>query len=132
MDGEMLETLRDLASGRLQRKRHDLHVQGQDLSGLFEEVLRTEGFVSLRIRDLRLAPGLRHPAWFLKDGDAHFGHVFLEKFEEGSRRPLFGSVVRDWRGDWAVTLTRSSRETVWVKTSEAQPFDEDRPSGGVG
>ncbi len=131
MDEEVVETLKDLASGRLQRTRHDLRLGGRDLSATFEEVLREEGFVPLRVRDLRLAPGFRHPAWVLRDGEAHFGHVFLEKFEEESRRPLFGSVVRDWRGDWAVMLTRSSRETVWVRTSEAQPFDEDRPSGGV-
>ncbi|MEW6758322.1 MAG: hypothetical protein AB1347_08885 [Acidobacteriota bacterium] len=131
MDDEVVEALKDLASGRHQRTRHDLRLGGRDLSAAFEEVLRREGFVPLRVRDLRLAPGLRHPAWVLRDGEAHFGHVFLEKFDEVSRRPLFGSVVRDWRGDWAVMITRSSRETVWVRTSEAQPFDEDRPSGGV-
>jgi len=131
VDEDVLETLMELASGRHQRTRHDLRLGDRDLTSAFEEVLRGEGFVPLRVRDLRLEPGLRHPAWVLRHGEAHFGHVFLEKFEEGSRRPLFGSVVRDWRGDWAVMLTRSSRETVWVRTSESQPFDEDRPSGGV-
>lgn len=130
MDGEVAATLRSLAEGRIQRSRHDLRLEGRDFSRDFEAVLRQEGYTPLRVRDLRLRPGIRHPAWFLKDGEAFFGYVFLEKFEEGSRRPLFGSVVRDYRGDWAVLLTRSSREAVWVKLGEASPFDEDRPSPG--
>lgn len=130
MDRETAETLESLVEGRIQRSRHDLRLEGRDCTPDFQEVLRRKGYTPLRVRDLCLRPGLRHPAWVLRGGEATFGHVFLEKFEEGSRRPLFGSVVRDGRGDWSLMLTRSSRETVWVNLGEALPFDEDRPSPG--
>lgn len=105
-------------------------MEGRDLTPLFTALLRQKGYTPLRVRDLGLRPGIRHPAWVFRDGEAFFGYVFLEKFEEKRRRPLFGSVVRDLKGDWAVLLTPSSRETVWVNLAEASPFDEDRPSPG--
>jgi hypothetical protein len=135
MDGvsnELEQTLRDLAEGRVQRSRHALKWEGEDLSPRFERILEAAGYRPLKIRDARIQAGIRFPAWVLRDGTGHFGHVFQEKFSEGERRVLFGSVVRDWRGDWEVTLTRSSRETVWVNVDQGSPFDEDRPSGGLG
>ena len=130
VDHETAAVLESLVEGKVQRSRHDLRLDGRDLTEAFAEVLRRKGYTAVRIRDLRLRPGIRHPAWVLRDGEAFFGYVFLEKFEEGSYRPLFGSVVRDGRGDWRVLLTRSSRERVFVKAEEALPFDEDRPSPG--
>jgi hypothetical protein len=107
-------------------------MEGGDQSGLFERVLEGSGYRPLRVREIVIPPGVRFPAWVIREGTAHFGHVFLEKFSEGERRPLFGSVVRDWRGDWELILTRASRETVWVNLEQGAPFDEDRPSGGLG
>lgn len=126
-----MAALRDLARGRVQRSRHALVLEGRDLTGAFAAVLEAEGYRRARVRDLEVPRGVRWPAFLLREGTAHFGHVFREKFEEDQLRTLFGSVVRDWRGDWEVILTRRSREEVWVKDSEAVPFDEDRPSGGV-
>jgi hypothetical protein len=128
---DLLEALRDLARGRVHRSRHSLIVDGKDLTGLFESVLAQEGYRSLRVREVDVPRGVRLPAFFLADGIAHFGHVFQEKFREEEARILFGSVVRNWRGDWEVILTRRNKESVWVKTDAPVPFDEDRPSGGL-
>ena len=132
LPNEIGETLRDLAEGRVQRSRHGLVMFGEDQSALFARVLRTAGYGALRVREIPVASGVRFPAWVIRAGTAHFGHVFLEKFSENERRVLFGSVVRDWRGDWEVILTRASREIVWVNLDRGSPFDEDRPSGGLG
>jgi hypothetical protein len=129
---EIEDALRDLAEGRVQRSRHHLATEGEDHSGLFARVLKKAGYLPLRVREIAVQPGVRYPAWVIRSGTAHFGHVFQEKFSEGERRTLFGSVVRDWRGDWEVILTRASRETVWVNLDQGAPFDEDRPSGGLG
>ena len=129
---EVIEALRDLAEGGVQRSKHGLILGGDDLSERFERILEAAGYRPVKIRETRIPAGMRYPAWVLRDGTAHFGHVFLEKFSECERRVLFGSVVRDWRGDWEVTLTRASRETVWVNLETGSPFDEDRPSGGLG
>ncbi len=130
-DDEILEALRDLALGRVHRSRHDLAVDGRDLTALFTRVLQDSGYTPSRLRDLSVPPGIRLPAFVITGGRADFGHVFLEKFNDGEARLLFGSVARDWRGDWDLMLTRRSTETVWVKLDGGVPFDEDRPSGGV-
>jgi hypothetical protein len=127
---ETLEALHDLAEGRVHRSRHDLVVDGRDLTGDFEGVLRARGYRAARLRELEVPKGVRFPAFFLQAGTATFGHVFREKFTEGEDRVLFGSVVRDAIGDWSVMLTRRSPEILWVDLARGTPFDEDRPSGG--
>ncbi len=127
---DLLEVLRDLAEGRVQRSRHDLVVDGRDLTRAFEEVLRRCGYRPARLRELEVPRGVRFPAFFLQGGVATFGHVFREKFTEGEDRLLFGSVLRDAIGDWSIMLTRRSAEILWVDLSRGTPFDEDRPSSG--
>jgi hypothetical protein len=126
------DALTDLAEGRIQRSKHALILDGADLALFFEKALEDAGFKPLKVRDLAISKAVRYPAWVIREGTAHFGHVFQEKFTEEERRTLFGSVVRDWRGDWELMLTRRSRETVWVNLDQGAPFDEDRPSGGLG
>jgi hypothetical protein len=127
---DLREVLHDLAEGRVHRSRHELVVDGRDLTGAFEEVLRRCGYRPARLRDMEVPRGVRFPAFFLQGGVATFGHVFREKFTEEEDRVLFGSVLRDAIGDWSVMLTRRSTEVLWVDLSRGAPFDEDRPSGG--
>jgi hypothetical protein len=125
---EAMEALRDLAEGRVHRSRHGLVVDGLDLTEAFRGVLAECGYREERIRNLDVPDGVRFPAFLLRAGQADFGHVFREKFHDGERRTLFGSVVKDRRGDWEVLLTRRSPESVWVHLGQGAPFDEDRPS----
>jgi hypothetical protein len=127
---EILEALADLAEGRVHRSRHELVLDGRDFTGAFEEILRRCGYRPARLRELEVPRGVRLSAFYLKEGMATFGHVFREKFSDVEDRVLFGSVVRDGRGDWSVMLTRRSTETLWVDPSSGTPFDEDRPSSG--
>jgi hypothetical protein len=128
---EVVEALRDLAKGRVHRSRHDLRVDGTDASEIFRAVLAEEGYRPMRIKELIIERGVRYSAFLIRGSTAHFGHVFIEKFHEEETRTLFGSVVRDWRGDWDIMLTRRSAEVVWVNLDQASPFDEDRPSAGI-
>jgi hypothetical protein len=127
---DLLEVLRDLAEGRVHRSRHELVLDGRDLTEAFEEALRKSGYRPARLRELEVPRGVRIPAFYLKEGVATFGHVFREKFSEIEDRVIFGSVIRDGRGDWSVMLTRRSTEILWVDPSRGTPFDEDRPSAG--
>jgi hypothetical protein len=125
----LLQAFRDLAAGRgVKRGRHDLHVDGEDLSGLFLEALRLEGFEPARVRDADVSPVERVPAFLVRDGRADFGWVFWEKFTEERSRKLFGSVVRNARGDWEVQLGTGSREAVHVQPAGRMTTDPDRPS----
>lgn len=128
---DLLEALRDLAKGRFHRSRQDLAVDGKDASDIFRAVLSEEGYRPMKIRELSIERGVRYSAFLIRGSTAHFGHVFIEKFHEDETRTLFGSVVRDWRGDWDVVLTRRSTEEVWVNLDQRSPFDENRPSAGI-
>jgi hypothetical protein len=124
------ETLRELAQGEIQRSRHDLRLDGADATEEFQAVLRECGYEPARLREISIPCGMRFPAWVFRGSLADFGYVFQEKFSENEFRILFGSVVRGWRGDWEVMLTRRSGQPVWVNLREGVPFDEDRPSPG--
>lgn len=128
---EVVEAMRDLARGRVHRSRHDLAVDGSDTADIFRAVLAEEGYRPMKIRDVAIERGLRFPAFLIRGSIACFGHVFIEKFSEEEARTLFGSVVRDWRGDWEVMLTRRSAEVIWIDFNRPSPFDEDHPSAGL-
>jgi hypothetical protein len=126
---ELLSAFRDLAAGRgVKRGRHELRVDGEDRSALFLEALRLEGFEPLRVRDVGIALGERVPAFLVRDGRADFGWVFWEKFTADRSRELFGSVVRNAKGDWEIQLGTGSPELVYVNLAARMAIDPDRPS----
>jgi hypothetical protein len=112
----------------VKRGRHDLRVDGEDRSRLFLDALRLEGFQQLRVRDVEIERGERVPAFLVREGQADFGWVFWEKFTEARWRKLFGSVVRNAKGDWAIQLGSGSRERIHVDLAGRVPVDSDRPS----
>jgi hypothetical protein len=129
VDVSLLSALRDLAAGRgVKRGRHELRDGDQDRSDLFLEALRLEGFEPTRVRDVEVAVGERVPAFLVREGRADFGWVLREKFTARRSRQLFGSVVRNAKGDWEIQLGSGSSETVYVQPGGRMATDPDRPS----
>ena len=56
----------------------------------------------------------RVPALMIRDMRAYFGWVFVERFTEKKSRKLFGSVVRNKKGDWLVQMPSNSSERVYA------------------
>jgi hypothetical protein len=128
-DEEILQAFRDLASGRgVRRGRHELRVEGRDLSALFRQALEEEGFQALTVGEAPVELGEKAPAFLVREGRADFGWIFWEKFREGRARKLFGSVVRNRKGDWDVQLGAGSREPLYIDVSGKVSVDSDRPS----
>jgi hypothetical protein len=128
-EASLLAAFRDLAAGRgVKRGPHDLRVDGEDRSGPFAEALRLEGFEAARVRDVAIAIGERVPAFLVREGRADFGWVFWEKFTAERSRKLFGSVVRNAKGDWEIQLGTGSREVIYVNLGARVAVDPDRPS----
>jgi hypothetical protein len=119
--------LRDLIRGDgVRRASHDLTLNGEDVTGLFHRILEKEGYVEMPVEDIPIQPGERVPAFFVADGKAHFGWVFWELFSPERKRKLFGSQVKNDKGDWAIILAR--RSSVYASLQRKELMDVDRPA----
>lgn len=117
----------DLILGRgVKRGRHELPA---GLEALFRARLPAFGFVETTVGAIEVEVGVRVPAWLVEPGRADFGTVFWELFTDRSRRKLFGSEVRNAKGDWEVQIPPSSPRTVWAALGLAEVYDASRPVG---
>ena len=119
--------LDDLILGRgVKRGRHELP---RDAVDLFRARLAANGFRPLGISEIGIAVGERVPAWLLQGNVADFGTVFWEVFTERAKRKLFGSEVRNRKGDWEIQLYPTSKEKVWANPDLVESYDASRPIG---
>jgi len=126
----LIEALGEIIEGtHVKRARHELRWQGQSLAGLFRSELERRGFCPLSVAEAEVSPGQRAPAFHLEGDTAYFGWVFWEKFSETRSRKLFGSVVRNAKGDWLIQISVRQPAKVYVNLSRALPMDIDLPSG---
>lgn len=122
-----VEALDDLILGRgVKRGRHELPPEAFPL---FRDRLAACGFAPSLVADVTIEVGVRVPAWLLRTPRIDFGTVFWEIFTDEKRRKLFGSEVRNAKGDWEIQIPPGSRETVWVGLSHAERYDASRPVG---
>ena len=114
---DLAAALDDLILGRgVARGRHALRYEGRDVTADFLERLRGNGFRETTVRDAKIAPGERIPAFLVKDGEAEFGYLRWEIFTPRARRKLFASERRDpENGEWSVQINLASPETVWAR-----------------
>jgi hypothetical protein len=124
------EVLRDVVNGRVvKRSKHELTWETRDVSLEFVEVLKEAGYTQVIVEDVHVQPGERVPAFFLEDGIAYFGWVFWEKFTQLKLRKLFGSVVRNSKGDWAIQIPDTRKTVLYVNTNLKSDMDIENPSG---
>ncbi len=124
---EVTQALRDLIHGDgVRRASHDLNHDGADLSPLFRKMLESEGYVPTAVEDVPVEVGERVPAFSIEKGMAHFGWIFWEVFTPDRKRKVFGSEVRNDKGDWAIILAR--RASVYACPSRKEFMDVERPS----
>ncbi|HYK87697.1 MAG TPA: hypothetical protein VE398_02935 [Acidobacteriota bacterium] len=126
---EVREALQSLIRGRgVRRGCHNLSLEGTDATPLFLETLIQEGYRPARVDEIKIEPGERVPAFYVDNGTAHFGWIFWEVFFPGRKRKIFGSVVKNEKGDWAIILGRGSRDIVYVNAGLKELMDLERPS----
>jgi hypothetical protein len=117
----------DLILGRgVKRGRHVIPLP---LAALVRERLAACSFVETRVAEIPIEVGVRVPAWLFRPPVLDFGTVFWEVFTETKRRKLFGSEVRNQKGDWEIQLASSAPETIWASLSSAETYDASRPVG---
>ena len=121
--------LKEIIEGRnVKRSRHDLRIEAADLTPLFLEMLHELHYLPATVSDTPVSPGERAPAFYIVDGVAHFGWVFWEKFTERKLRKLFGTVVKNRKGDWAIQIPGHEPTTIYVNSDARIAMELDNPS----
>jgi hypothetical protein len=124
---ETAAALLDLIRGDgVRRASHELNVDSRDVTGIFLELLASEGFMLTPVEEIPVRPGERVPAFWIEDHKAHFGWVFWELFTTDRRRKLFGSQVKNEKGDWAIM--RARRQAVYACPGRKETMDVEHPS----
>lgn len=124
------EVLADIVEGKVvKRARHDLHWGARDVSLEFVDVLTEHGYLPTTVAAVPVQPGERVPAFYLENATAFFGWVFWEKFTQLRLRKLFGSVVRNAKGDWAIQISDKRNMVIYANVALKSEMDIDTPSG---
>ena len=127
---ELREVLADLIEGKIvKRAMHELRWDTRDVSLEFIEVLKESGYKPMIVDQVDVQPGERIPGFYLVNGTAYFGWVFWEKFSQLRLRKLYGSVVRNAKGDWAIQIPSQRRTIIYANPELKSEMDIENPSG---
>lgn len=127
---ELREVLKDVIEGRIvKRAKHDLVWESRDVTLQFIDLLVEQGYASTIVQNVTVQPGERVPAFYIDGTTAYFGWVFWEKFSQLRLRKLFGSIVRNSKGDWAVQIPEKRRSVIYANINLKSEMDIESPSG---
>lgn len=127
---QLKEVLSDIVDGKIvKRAKHELQWETRDVSLEFVEVLLERGYTPTTVAAVPVEPGERVPAFFIENGTAYFGWVFWEKFTQLRLRKLFGSVVRNQQGDWAIQIPDKRKTVIYANSRLKTEMDIEHPSG---
>lgn len=127
---QLKEVLSDIVEGKIvKRALHELRWETRDVSPEFVDVLVEHGYIPTTVATVAVQPGERVPAFYVENGTAYFGWVFWEKFTELRLRKLFGSVVRNAKGDWAIQISDKRNTVIYANSSLKSEMDIENPSG---
>ncbi len=113
----------------VKRSVHSLLWSSTNMVNQFVQVLQEKGYLSHPVKDVDIQPGERVPAFYINGSTAYFGWIFWEKFSDRKMRKLYGSVVRNAKGDWAIQISGSRDTTVYANMNLKTEMDIDNPSG---
>ncbi|MEX2116831.1 MAG: hypothetical protein WEB37_08085 [Bacteroidota bacterium] len=122
------EALSDIVTGRgATRAKHLLILDGKPVVDDFLRCLQENGFTKTTVGEVEVEIGERVPAFFIEDTTAWFGWVFWEKFTETKARKLWGSIVRNAKGDWAIQIPPTKSAPIFADVKGKIDMDADRP-----
>ncbi len=122
------EALSDIVTGiGATRSKHALVLDGNPVVDEFIRCLEENGFVRTTVGEVEVEIGQRVPAFFIEDTTAWFGWVFWEKFTETKARKLWGSVVRNAKGDWTIQIPPTKPTPIYANRDGRIEMDADRP-----
>ena len=127
--GKLQNAFSDIITGRgVKRSKHELMLDGVSVVSLFTEELPKHGYEATRVAHVKVRPGERVPAFTIQENTAYFGWVFWEKFTPKKIRKLWGSMVRNKKGDWAIQISPTKTTTIYANEKLKMEMDIDKPS----
>ncbi len=128
VDVKVRDALRSIIEGKtVKRSRHDLHYRGRDVTPFFLEELEKNGYRATTVDEVHVQPGERAPAFYIDKGVAYFGWVFWEQFTSWKVRKLWGSVIKNKKGDWDIQIPATRNTTILANESLKIEMDIDHP-----
>ncbi len=125
---KLSQALDDIVTGRgVKRARHELLLNGNPVVGQFLLILEKHGFVKTTVGEIEVAVGERVPGFYIEETTAFFGWVFWEKFTDRKARKLWGSVVRNAKGDWAIQIPPTKPTPIYANSAQRIEMDPDKP-----
>ena len=122
------EAFRDFITGSgVERAKLELVHEDLVVVDEFFSALRRLQFAPTTVAEVHIEPGERVPAFYIKDSTAFFGWVFWEKFTEKKLRKLWGSVVRNIKGDWMLQIPSNKATTIYANMKLKTGMDLDHP-----
>lgn len=118
----------DIITGTgVQRSKHELTVDRTDVTYHFLAALKRHGYSPTTVGDVDVQPGERVPAFYIEHSTAYFGWVFWEKFTQWKLRKLWGSVVRNRKGDWAIQIPPTKQTIIYANPLLKIEMDIEHP-----
>ena len=125
---DVRHALNEIIEGtNVKRSKHELMHEGVDLTSMFIEELGRRGYHPHTVGDVRVQPGERAPGFLVESHVAYFGWVFWEQFTSWKIRKLWGSVIKNGRGDWEHQVPAGKKTIVYVNESLMIEMDIDHP-----
>ena len=111
LDKRLRDALREIIDGKtVKRSKHELMFGGIDVSNVFIEEMDKKNYLPAAVGDIPCNDGQRVPAFYIKEMQAYFGWIFWERFAEDRLRKLFGSVMRNEKGNWSIQIPTGSKK----------------------
>ncbi|MCB0281272.1 MAG: hypothetical protein H6627_04440 [Calditrichae bacterium] len=121
---QLSDVFDDIICGNgVKRSLHDLSFNGQDYSTLFVERLVAQNFKPAVVKSINVDVGIRFPAFILLNGVALYGHLFWEVFTDKRKRKIWGSVIRNEKGDWKHVIPGNSTKEIYINLEQPQSVD---------
>jgi len=118
------EVFDDIIQGNgVKRFVHDLIMDDIDYCELFKTRLIRNNFFPKPLKEMSIKVGVRIPGFYIQDSTAYFGHLFWEVFNEQRKRLIWGSVLRNDKGDWKYILSGKSPHIVYLNQAQIQDID---------
>lgn len=122
------DALSDIVTGKgATRSKHILTLDGKPVVEDFIRCLEENGFSKTTVGETDVKLGERVPAFLIENTIAWFGWIFWEKFTETKARKLWGSVVRNSKGDWAIQIPPTRPTPIYADLNGKIEMDADKP-----